>query len=97
LEEKVGALEAEINETVLLEAARKRQQSINQFTKEHVRLDARFDQSEFKVDEARPSTQVRFKQLFNEPLISRLKRSANPTLPFTNVVQQQVPVSFYRI
>jgi hypothetical protein len=80
----------------MLDAVRRQQQKSNQYTKEFSRLDCRFDQSEFKVDDSRPQIESRFKQLFNEEIqmASSSNRDVTPILPFQPLLPRQQTASF---
>lgn len=97
LEEKTNIFDTELGESLMLEAVRRQQQKANQYTREFSRLDCRFDQSEFKVDDNRPQIETRFKQLFNEEMkmASGLRRSAAPILPFQSLLPRQQTASFW--
>jgi hypothetical protein len=86
-----------MGESLMLEAVRRQQQQANQYTREFSRLDCRFDQSEFKVDDNRPKIETRFKQLFNEEIKMASGSGLNaaaPILPFKSLLPRQQTVNF---
>ncbi|KAI6242997.1 Alg9 mannosyltransferase domain containing protein [Aphelenchoides fujianensis] len=64
LEEKPTVLQAELSGAAILESIRARQLQANRYTSEVARLDCRFDQNQFKVDDRRPSFDERVAALF---------------------------------
>ncbi|KAI6184331.1 3'-5' exonuclease [Aphelenchoides bicaudatus] len=91
IEEKPSVFDSELGESIMLEAIHKRQQKTNKYSREFSRLDCRFDQSEYKVDDERPKMESRYRQLFNDDIkmASSSNRTAASMLPFQSLLPRQ--------
>ncbi|CAD5216359.1 unnamed protein product [Bursaphelenchus xylophilus] len=70
----------------LQETVKNRNLFKNRYTREYARLDSRFDQREYKVDEERPDRGERISTMFQDTIrLSVAKSKDHPLLPFKKV------------
>ena len=93
LEEKKNLFKSELGESILLQVVKKNQETLHKYTKQFGILDCRFDQREIKFDEARPTMEARYKQLFGEELKMAKCSNQTPMLPFKAVGPTKVCVN----
>ncbi|KAI6196513.1 hypothetical protein M3Y94_01118300 [Aphelenchoides besseyi] len=87
---KSTAPQVESDSAVVLDVVRNPQLQATRYTRTTAKLDCRFDQKEFKVDDQRPSIEKRVLELFKNSEIQFDKplRKPQPLLPFRRVYKR---------